>query len=187
VRLLGFLLALGVGLVAGGPVAAVWAAPSAAAPSAAAPAVATTAAATTSGDASLLEPTLSCTSPNDPGTGVDTTVFGYVNHSHDAVRLDPGPWNLVLGATDAKAPIVFQPGRHPRAFEVHVNHGQSARWELGAGTAVGPGPRCKGRLSPAVTHSIMRSVTIWGVPLAFIYFVFAYKSRRDRKRAKAGV
>lgn len=177
-RLLAFLLALGAGLVAGGPVAVASATPVAATPAAAT---------TSSGDASLLEPTVSCTSPNDPGKGVDATVFGYVNHSHDEVRLDPGPWNLVLGATDAKAPTVFKPGRHTRAFEVHVDHGQSARWELGAGTAVGPGPRCKGRLSPAVTHSIMRSVTIWGVPLAFIYFVFAYKSRRDRKRAKAGV
>jgi hypothetical protein len=173
VRLVAFLLALGVGLAAGAPVAGASAGPSAAASS--------------SGDAGLLQPTVSCTSPNDPGSGVDTTVFGYVNHSHDDVRLDPGPWNLLLGGTDAKALTVFKPGRHTRALEVHVNHGESARWELGAGTAVGPGPRCKGRLSPAVTHSIMRSVTIWGVPLAFIYFVFAYKSRRDRKRATARV
>ena len=144
---------------------------------AASPAHALTGDATT--DASALRPTLSCTSRDDPATGVDTTVFGYVNTSREKVTVPAGTWNALVGAPGVRPPTVFEPGSHPHAFEVRAPSGSRAHWYLGTGDVTGPGPKCTGRVSPAVAHSIMRSTLIWGIPLAFVWGVFWIKRRRD--------
>jgi hypothetical protein len=151
---------------------------------AASPARAATGDATT--DASAVHPTLSCTSRDDPAKGIDTTVFGYVNTSGERVTVPAGTWNALVGAPGVNPPTVFEPGSHPHAFEAHVPSGKHAHWYLGTGDVAGPGPQCKGRVSPAVAHSIMRSTLIWGIPLAFVWAVFWIKRRRDgveRKRS----
>lgn len=130
-------------------------------------------------DASTVRPTLSCTSHDDPTRGVDTTVFGYVNTSGEKVTVPAGTWNALVGAPGVTAPTVFEPGSHPHAFEAHVPSGTHAHWYLGAGDVSGPGPKCTGRVSPAVAHSIVRSTLIWGIPLAFVWGVFWVKRRRD--------
>lgn len=141
------------------------------------------AASATSTDASAVRPTLSCTSRDDPAKGIDTTVFGYVNTSNARVTVPAGTWNALVGAPGANPPTVFEPGSHPHAFEAHIPAGKHAHWYLGAGDVAGPGPQCKGRVSPAVAHSIMRSTLIWGIPLAFVWAVFWIKRRRDGVRA----
>jgi hypothetical protein len=142
------------------------------------PAVASAAPATST-DAGAVRPTLSCTSRDDPAKGIDTTVFGYVNTSGQRVTVPIGTWNALVDAPGATPPTVFEPGSHPHAFEAHVPSGRHAHWYLGAGDVAGPGPRCKGRVSPAVARSIMRSSLIWGVPLVFVWIVFWLKRRRD--------
>jgi hypothetical protein len=133
----------------------------------------------TSTDAAAVHPTLSCTSHDDPTKGIDTTVFGYVNTSGGRVTVPAGTWNVLVGAPGVNPPTVFEPGSHPRAFEAHVPSGRNAHWYLGAGDVAGPGPKCTGRVTPAVAHSIMRSALIWGIPLGFVWIVFWLKGRRD--------